>query len=180
VEAGGRFRQATRGTGLDSVSTTRAPRSPLPLGAGATPSSARSVSSACPAATRWPGLVVCYPVTRTDLGAGGSPAAPRNTLNGVVARYANCGQDAPRSRPVRACPGTRCPDGPPTIDAMPLEIHTQSDPDRFCETCGGSIRTCLADHHPWTATRRWRVKCRRGHHGVQTRGARAADHGIRR
>ena len=29
-----------------------------------------------------------------------------------------------------------------------------------------------------TATRRWPVKCRRGHHGVQTRGARAADHGI--
>jgi hypothetical protein len=31
-----------------------------------------------------------------------------------------------------------------------------------------------------TATRRWPVKCRRGHHGVRTRGARAADHGIRR
>jgi hypothetical protein len=30
------------------------------------------------------------------------------------------------------------------------------------------------------ATRRWPVKCRRGHHGVQTRGARAAGHGIRR
>ena len=29
-----------------------------------------------------------------------------------------------------------------------------------------------------TATRRWPVKCRRGHHGVQTRGARAAYHGI--
>ena len=29
-----------------------------------------------------------------------------------------------------------------------------------------------------TATRRWPVKCRRGPHGVQTRGARAADHGI--
>ena len=28
-------------------------------------------------------------------------------------------------------------DGPPTIDAMPLEIHTQPDPDHFCETCGG-------------------------------------------
>ena len=27
--------------------------------------------------------------------------------------------------------------GPPTIDAMPLEIHTQPDPDHFCETCGG-------------------------------------------
>src|ERR1700694_6144176 len=43
----------------------------------------------------------------------------------------------PRSRPVRACPGTDAPDGPPTIDAMPLEIHTQPDPDHFCETSGG-------------------------------------------
>jgi hypothetical protein len=43
----------------------------------------------------------------------------------------------PRSRPVRACPGTDAPDGPPTIDAMPLEIHTQPDPDQLCETCGG-------------------------------------------
>jgi hypothetical protein len=33
---------------------------------------------------------------------------------------------------------------------------------------------------PDHATRRWPVKCRRGHHGVQTRGARAANHGIRR
>jgi hypothetical protein len=43
----------------------------------------------------------------------------------------------PRSRPVRACPGTDAPDAPPTIDAMPLEIHTQPNPDHFCETCGG-------------------------------------------
>jgi hypothetical protein len=43
----------------------------------------------------------------------------------------------PRSRPVRACPRTDAPDGPPTIDAMPLEIHTQPDPEHFCETCGG-------------------------------------------
>ncbi len=31
-----------------------------------------------------------------------------------------------------------------------------------------------------TATRRWPVKCRRGHHGVQTRGAGAADQGTER
>jgi hypothetical protein len=29
-----------------------------------------------------------------------------------------------------------------------------------------------------TATRRWPVRCRRGRHGVQTRGVRAANHGI--
>ena len=43
----------------------------------------------------------------------------------------------PRSRPVRACPGTDAPDGPPTIDTMPLQIHTQPDPDHFCDSCGG-------------------------------------------
>src|SRR3979411_3198849 len=43
----------------------------------------------------------------------------------------------PRSRPVRACLGTDGPDGPAATGAMPLEIHTQPDPDRFCETCGG-------------------------------------------
>jgi transposase-like protein len=31
---------------------------------------------------------------------------------------------------------------------------------------------------PWDATRRWPVTCRRGHRGVQTRGAGAADNGI--
>jgi hypothetical protein len=41
-----------------------------------------------------------------------------------------------------------------------------------------SIRTYLADHHlVGRRRRRWPVKCRRGHHGVQTHGARAADHG---
>src|SRR3954462_5926537 len=43
----------------------------------------------------------------------------------------------PHSRLVRACPGADAPDGRPTIDAMPLELHTQPDPDHFCETCGG-------------------------------------------
>ena len=43
----------------------------------------------------------------------------------------------PRSRPVRAFPGTDAPDGRPTINAMPLQIRTQPDPEHFCETCGG-------------------------------------------
>jgi hypothetical protein len=29
------------------------------------------------------------------------------------------------------------PDGLPTIDAMPFQIHTWPDPDHLCETCGG-------------------------------------------
>ena len=55
----------------------------------------------------------------------------------------------PRSRPVRACPGTDAPDGPPTIDAMPLEIHTQPDPDHFCETCGGPSELVSQTITPW-------------------------------
>jgi len=50
-----------------------------------------------------------------------------------------------------------------TISAKPAEVHQNLS--RRPSPCG-------------TATRRWPVKCRRGHHGVQTRGARAADHGI--
>ena len=84
----------------------------------------------------------------------------------------------PRSRPVRACPGTDAPDGPP-----------QSTPCRFRFTLSQTrtISATVAEVHQnlsrrpspdGTATRRWPVKCRRGPHGVQTRGARAADHGI--
>jgi hypothetical protein len=75
------------------------------------------------------------------------PRAPRTTLNGFCPRYPNCGRD--RSRPVRACPGTDAPDGPPTIDAMPLEIHTQPDPDHFCETCGGPSELISQTITPW-------------------------------
>jgi hypothetical protein len=43
----------------------------------------------------------------------------------------------------------------------------------------GRIRPGAKSESPHgTATIRWPVKCRRGHHGVQTRGAGAADHGI--
>jgi hypothetical protein len=54
-------------------------------------------------------------------------------------------------------------------------------PGPFLRNVRRSIRTYLADHHPHgTATRRWPVKCRHGHRGVQTRGGRAADHGTER
>jgi hypothetical protein len=65
------------------------------------------------------------------------PRAPRTTFNGFAPGIQLVAKMRPQSRPVRACPGTNAPDGPPTIDAMPLEIHTQPDPDHFCETCGG-------------------------------------------
>ena len=55
----------------------------------------------------------------------------------------------PLSRPFRACPGTNAPDGPPTIDAMPLEIHTQPDPDHLCETCGGPSELVSQTITPW-------------------------------
>jgi hypothetical protein len=50
-----------------------------------------------------------------------------------------------------------------TISAKRVEVHQNSSP---------------RPSPRGTATRRWPVKCRRGHHGVPTRGARAADHGI--
>ena len=65
------------------------------------------------------------------------PRAPRTTLNGFAPGIQIVAKMRPHSRPVRACPGTDAPDGPPTIDAMPLQIHTQPDPDHFCETCRG-------------------------------------------
>jgi hypothetical protein len=68
-------------------------------------------------------------------------------------------------------------------------VPAQSTPCRFRFTLGQTptISAKRAEVHQnlsrrpsahGTATRRWSVKCRRGHHGVQTRGARAADHGI--
>jgi hypothetical protein len=41
------------------------------------------------------------------------------------------------------------PNGPPTIDAMPLEIHTEPDPDHFCETCGGPSELVSQTITPW-------------------------------
>ena len=65
------------------------------------------------------------------------PARAAHTFNGFAPGIQIVAKMRPHSRPVRACPGTDAPDGPPTIDAMPLQIHTQPDPDHFCETCGG-------------------------------------------
>jgi hypothetical protein len=65
------------------------------------------------------------------------PRALRTTFDGFAPGIQILAKMRPRWRPVRACPGTDAPDGPPTIDSMPLEIHTQPDPDHFCETCRG-------------------------------------------
>jgi len=75
--------------------------------------------------------------------------APRATLNGFVPGIQIVAKMRPRSRPVRACPGTDAPDGPPTIDAMPAQIHTQPDPDHFCETCGGPSELISQTITPW-------------------------------
>ena len=107
------------------------------------------------------------------------PRVPRTTLNGFAPGIQIVAKMRPRSRPVLACPGTDAPDGPP-----------QSTPCRFRFTLSQTrtISATVAEVHQnlsrrpspdGTATRRWPVKCRRGHHGVQTRGVRAADHGIK-
>src|ERR1700736_655162 len=64
------------------------------------------------------------------------PRAPRTTFNGFAPGIQIVAKMRPRSRPVRACPGTDAPDVPPTIDTMPLQIHTQPDPDHCYEMCG--------------------------------------------
>src|SRR6476469_91578 len=69
-------------------------------------------------------------------------------------------------------------------------VRPQSTPCRLRFTLSQTrtISAKRAEVHPnlsrrpspgGTAPSRWPVTCRRGHHGVQTRGARAADHGIR-
>ena len=104
------------------------------------------------------------------------PCAPRTTLNGfaVSKLWPRCGHVRDRSARVQ---GPMRPTVPP-----------QSTPCRFRFTLSQTrtISATVAEVHQnlsrrpspdGTATRRWPVKCRRGPHGVQTRGARAADHG---
>jgi hypothetical protein len=85
----------------------------------------------------------------------------------------------PRSRPVRACPGIDAPDGPP--QSTPCRFRFTLSQTRTVSAKRAEVHQNLSRRPSpdGTATRRWPVKCRRGHHGVQTRGvARAADHGI--
>jgi hypothetical protein len=107
------------------------------------------------------------------------PRAPRTTLNGFAPRYTNCGQDAATFETGPRVSRDRCARRPPTIDAMPLQIHTQPT-TRTISAKRAEVHQNLS-HRPspdGTATRRWPVKCRRGHHGVQICGAGAADQGI--
>ena len=68
-------------------------------------------------------------------------------FNGFASsRYPNRGQDAAT---FETGPGTDAPDDPPTIDAMPLQIHTQPDPDQLCETCGGPSELVSQTITPW-------------------------------
>jgi hypothetical protein len=64
-------------------------------------------------------------------------------------RVQNVAEMRPRSRPVRVCLATDTPDGHSTIDAMPLQIHTQPDPDHMCQTCGGPSELISQTITPW-------------------------------
>jgi hypothetical protein len=105
--------------------------------------------------------------------------APRTTLNGFAPGIQIVAKMRPRSRPVARVQGPMRP-----------TVRPQSTPCRFRFTLSQTrtISATRAEVHRnlsrrpsphGTATRRWPVKCRRGHRDVQTRGARAADHGIR-
>jgi len=75
------------------------------------------------------------------------PIQASTMFNGFASsRYPNRGQDAAT---FVTGPGIDAPDDPPTIDAMPLEIHTQPDPDHLCETCGGPSELVSQTITPW-------------------------------
>jgi hypothetical protein len=91
--------------------------------------------------------------------------------------WPRCGPIRDRSAPVQ---------GPmrPTVgpQSTPCRLSFTLSPTRIISAKRAEVHQNLSRRPSprGTATRRWPVKCRRGHHGVQTRGARAADHGIRR
>jgi len=114
---------------------------------------------------------------------------PITTLNGFAPGIQIVAKMRPRLRPVRACPGTDPTDDPPTIDAMPLQIHTQPDSDHFCEACGGPSELISQTISPWDGNEEmarevspwtprcadpW-CRCRRPRH-QKMRDARACGH----
>src|SRR6202022_4381282 len=74
---------------------------------------------------------------------------PRAASIGLPSGYPNCGQGAATFETGPRVSRDRCARRSPTIDAMPLEIHTQPDPDHFCETCGGPSELISQTITPW-------------------------------
>jgi hypothetical protein len=106
------------------------------------------------------------------------PRAPRTTLNRfapVSKLWPRCGHVRDRSARV---PGPT----PPTVrpQSTPCRLRFTLSQTRTISAKRAEVHQNLSRRPSphGTATRRWPVKCRRGHHGVQTRRARAADHGI--
>ena len=80
-----------------------------------------------------------------------------------------------------------CPDQDRLRPAIPSQStlccfrFTLSQLPTDCAKPAGVHRSgCRSLSSQETAKSRWRAKCRRGHHGAQTRGARAADQGTER
>jgi hypothetical protein len=109
------------------------------------------------------------------------PARAAHNVQWVCPRYPNCGQDAATFET-----GPRVSRGPmrPTVrpQSTPCRLRFTLSQTRTVSAKRAEVHQNLSRRPSprGTATRRWPVKCRRGHHGVQTRGVRAADHGIRR
>ena len=76
-------------------------------------------------------------------------ARAAHNVEWVCPRYPHCGQDAATFETGPRVSRDRCARRSPTIDAMPLEIHTQPDPDHFCETCGGPSELVSQTITPW-------------------------------
>ena len=77
------------------------------------------------------------------------PARAAHNIEWICPRYPNCGQGAATFETGPRVSRDRCARRPPTIDAMALQIHTQPDPDHFCETCGGPSELVSQTITPW-------------------------------
>ena len=89
--------------------------------------------------------------------------------------WPRCGHVRDRSARV---PGPMCPTVRP--QSTPCRLRFTLSQTRTISAKRAEVHQNLSRRPSprGTATRRWPVTCRRAHHGVQTRGARAADHGI--
>jgi hypothetical protein len=103
---------------------------------------------------------------KAKLGSRNFSRARRAQRSTVWPRYPNCGQDAATFETGPRVSRDQCPRRSAHNRPMPLEIHTEPNPDHFCETCGGPSElisqsitswdgneTMAREVSPWTPSR---------------------------
>jgi hypothetical protein len=96
-------------------------------------------------------------------------------LSPVSKLWPRCGHVRDRSARVQ---GPIRPTVPPQSTPCRFRFTLSQTPTISAKRAGVHQNLSRRPSPHGTATRRWPVTCRRGHHGVQTLGAGAADHGI--